>query len=204
MSGTGASNEARWPRHKDLVAVALHHVACACVRWWVQVLNLKLAERHDWTSCEQSVAHLFGDASGSPPQLGAEHVKAFHHTVALQFGFLAGTVLFLDGQVKWAHMAPGEDTLRHFRRRSDQQIMALELLAISLGLGTFQELLQNRKVVVHCDNTGSEVMYSASTCTRSCIAACSAGRQSSEEAQPFGWITPSWCIRNGYMQPNTA
>ena len=85
MSGTGASNEARWPRHKDLVAVALHHVACACVRWWVQVLNLKLAERHDWTSCEQSVAHLFGDASGSPPQLGAEHVKAFHQTVALQF-----------------------------------------------------------------------------------------------------------------------
>ena len=61
-------------------------------------------------------------------------------------------------------MAPSEDILRHFRRRSDQQIMALELLAISLGLGTFQELLQNRKVVVHCDNTGSEVMCNASAC----------------------------------------
>ena len=34
--------------------------------------------------------------------------------------------------------------------------MGLELLAISLGLCTFEALLADRKVVVHCDNTGSE------------------------------------------------
>ena len=35
--------------------------------------------------------------------------------------------------------------------------MGLELLAISLGLGTFQKQLKGRLVVVHSDNSGSEV-----------------------------------------------
>ena len=35
--------------------------------------------------------------------------------------------------------------------------MGLELLAISLGLSTFQEQLSGRKVVIHSDNSGSEV-----------------------------------------------
>jgi len=47
--------------------------------------------------------------------------------------------------------------MKYFASRSDQQIMGLELLAISLGLCTFEHLLRGRNVVVHCDNTGSEV-----------------------------------------------
>ena len=35
--------------------------------------------------------------------------------------------------------------------------MGLELLAISLGLETFKELLSGRRVVIHSDNSGSEV-----------------------------------------------
>ena len=34
--------------------------------------------------------------------------------------------------------------------------MGLELLAISLGLSSFDHLLRKRRVVVHSDNTGSE------------------------------------------------
>ena len=47
--------------------------------------------------------------------------------------------------------------LQFFKRRSDNQIMGLELLAISLGLATFVDTLRGRKVIVHSDNTGSEV-----------------------------------------------
>ena len=34
--------------------------------------------------------------------------------------------------------------------------MGLELLAISLGLSTFEAQLTQRNVVIHCDNTGAE------------------------------------------------
>ena len=44
-----------------------------------------------------------------------------------------------------------------FSRRRDNQIMGLELAAISLGLSTFAEWLGGRKVTIHCDNSGAEV-----------------------------------------------
>ena len=47
--------------------------------------------------------------------------------------------------------------LAAFRRRADSQIMGLELLSIALALNTFTKLFKNRAVVVHSDNTGSEV-----------------------------------------------
>lgn len=39
---------------------------------------------------------------------------------------------------------------------SIRQITTLEILAISIGLSTFQKLLQGRKVVVWSDNKGAE------------------------------------------------
>ena len=54
-------------------------------------------------------------------------------------------------------MAVPTEMIRHFRARRDNQIMGLELLAISLGMCSFEHLLTGRAVVVHCDNTGSEV-----------------------------------------------
>ena len=54
-------------------------------------------------------------------------------------------------------MEPPSGGLQAFRARGDSQIMGLELLAISLGLATFKEYIAGRNVVVHSDNTGSEV-----------------------------------------------
>ena len=107
------------------------------LEWWMEVLRLGLSERRNWGQSQARPVHLFCDASGSPAHLGA--------------------VLWVDGAWFWTHLAPEEATMEMFKRRKDQQIMGLELLAISLGLCTFQPHLSGRKVVVHCDNTGSEV-----------------------------------------------
>ena len=53
-------------------------------------------------------------------------------------------------------MAVSEDIFAIFKARQDNQIMGLELLAISLGLSSFEHLLRKRRVVIHSDNTGSE------------------------------------------------
>ena len=107
------------------------------LEWWLVVLNMDLAEVREWHQSAESTVHLLCDASGSPPQLGA--------------------VLFTDGVCYWTQCLAEPDTMKYFASRSDQQIMGLELLAISLGLCTFEHLLRGRNVVVHCDNTGSEV-----------------------------------------------
>ena len=107
------------------------------LEWWKKVLGLSLAEVRDWVDNPQPVCHLFCDASGSPPHLGA--------------------VALVDGQAWWTHMPVPTSVLSSFKNRRDNQIMGLELLAISLGMCTFQWLLAGRSVVVHCDNTGSEV-----------------------------------------------
>ena len=81
-------------------------------------------------------AHLFVDARGAPPRLGA--------------------VLFIDGVVLWADFAPPAELVQLFCVRSDAQIMGLEILAIALGLCTFGDALRNRKVLVWSDNVGAE------------------------------------------------
>ena len=59
----------------------------------------------------------------------------------------------------WTHADRPEGSLAWFTRRGDNQIMGLELMAISLGLSTFGNMLEGRKVVVHCDNKGAEVTH---------------------------------------------
>ena len=108
-----------------------------CLLWWKEVLVLEFAELQPWKIADTKTVHLFCDAAGTPPHLGA--------------------VLFCDGRVRWTHMEVPQETLEFFRVRRDQQIMGLELLAISLGLATFKQFLAGRNVVVHSDNTGSEV-----------------------------------------------
>ena len=107
------------------------------LRWWLMVLKRHLAERRDWHVVQEEVLHMFCDARGSPPTLAA--------------------VLFVQDECLYTHMVPPAHVMEQFRSRKDQQIMGLELLAISLGLCTFQSTLEGRRVVVHCDNTGSEV-----------------------------------------------
>ena len=88
--------------------------------------------------------HIFVDAAGKDAHLGA--------------------VLFCDGAWMWTHMDPPAVALDSFLNSRKNQIMGLELLAVSLGLSTFSSWIKGRRVVVHCDNTGAEV------CTLSCVA----------------------------------
>ena len=106
--------------------------------WWRAILETDLAEVREWRHDARPPCQLFCDASGSPPHLGA--------------------VAFVDGAVWWTHMAVPSEMIRHFKARRDNQIMGLELLAISLGMCSFA---RGRAVVVHCDNTGSEVRQGA-------------------------------------------
>ena len=105
--------------------------------WWKAVLRMGIAELRSWKPPQEAPAHLFCDASSTPPYLGA--------------------VLFANGKWEYTHMAPPSAVLERFRRRGDKQIMGLELLAISLGMSTWRDTLQGRKVVIHSDNKGSEV-----------------------------------------------
>ena len=107
------------------------------LEWWIEVLSLRLAELREWDAVQENPVHLFCDASSTPPHLGA--------------------VLFDGSECKWTHMAPPAEVLAQFRPRMDNQIMGLELLAISLGMCTFEKELQGRAVIIHCDNNGSEV-----------------------------------------------
>lgn len=56
-------------------------------------------------------------------------------------------------------MDPPAEVMSSFTRRSDQQIMALELLSISLGIHTFRDEIAGQRLVIHSDNTGSEVCF---------------------------------------------
>ena len=104
--------------------------------WWLRVLEAGLCELRPWCVSEEPPAQLFCDARGYPPHLGA--------------------VLLMDGGRWFAHCAAPEELLHRFRRRSDNQIMGLELASISLGLWSFETLIRGRKVAIHSDNTGSE------------------------------------------------
>ena len=107
------------------------------LEWWLRMLRCGLSEKKPWSEDISTPLHLFCDASGSPAHLGA--------------------VLFTETSCLYTEMVPDRAMLERFRRRRDNKIMGLELLAISLGLCTFAELLMDRRVVVHCDNKGAEV-----------------------------------------------
>ena len=102
--------------------------------------------------------------TASPPVLRRDRcARGILHVVSISFSATAGedpclgAVLVADGQAFFTLMKVTPMLLDFFRRRRDQQIMGLELLAISLGLSTFHELVVNRNVVIHCDNRGAEV-----------------------------------------------
>ena len=96
-----------------------------------------VAEERCWRAPESPVAHLFVDARGVPARCAA--------------------VLFIDGQCMFTDGQPSEAIMKCFKQRADNQIMTLEILAISVGLSSFAEELAGRKVIVFSDNTGAEV-----------------------------------------------
>ena len=125
--------------------------------WWLEILDSGLCERHEWSTQRQAPVHLFCDARGYPAHLGA--------------------VLIIDGKCLFTHMATSEMTMGSFRRRKDNQIMALELLSISLGMCTFADHFRGRDIVVHSHNTGSEARWSSCSmsiinCNVPCMLSC--------------------------------
>ena len=106
------------------------------LRWWLEVLKCGLAETKYWQQANERTMHLFCDASGRQG-LGAV--------------LLAGDIRLCT------RMLPSATLLQHFRPRGDNQIMGLELMAISLGLTTFEKWIRNSNLVVWCDNCGSEM-----------------------------------------------
>ena len=69
---------------------------------WGQIADeesLKLVERMQWQQAKEEIVHLFCDASGSPPHLGA--------------------VACIGGDWFWTHMAVPASVLGAFRRRRD-------------------------------------------------------------------------------------
>ena len=106
--------------------------------WWRAILSMNIAELKPWKQVASRPVHMFCDAAGQKPHLGV--------------------VVFIDDECLWTHMAPPQQVMSNFRARGDNQIMGLELLAISLGLSTFERRLRGRKVIIHSDNSGSEVL----------------------------------------------
>ena len=87
--------------------------------WWLQILRMGLVELRAWDEeVDRPPVHMFADAQGNPPYLAA--------------------VLFLPDQCFFTHMSPPTAVMDKFATRGDRQIMGLELLAISLGLSTFE------------------------------------------------------------------
>ena len=109
------------------------------LEWWLQVFDSGLCEKLSWSGLRPGLLHLFCDASGVDARLGA--------------------VCFDAGTWYWTTAVAPKDICASFCVRGDRQIMALELLAISMALKTFEPLLANRTVVVHCDNKGAEVRF---------------------------------------------
>ena len=104
-----------------------------------RILEEGIVEKRAWQGDHRETIHMFCDARGHPPHIAA--------------------VLFVDGRVVWTHKAPDKKTLEFFRTRKDNQIMGLELLSITLGITTFAEIIAGRRLIVHSDNRGSEVLF---------------------------------------------
>jgi len=111
------------------------------LRWWTVVLQYDVVEERCWSVPERPLAHLFVDARGCPARCAA--------------------VLFVDGKRFFTDGKPSDKVMHTFAKRADNQIMTLEILAISVGLSTFAEELRGRKVIIFSDNTGAEVTVAA-------------------------------------------
>ena len=104
--------------------------------WWLDILGERIHQVRPWAEPSAGVAHLFADARGAPARLAA--------------------VLLMDGGTLWTDAEPDDALRSACCERSDNQIMAWELLSIALGVRTFAPLLRNRRLIVWSDNVGAE------------------------------------------------
>ena len=107
------------------------------LRWWLEVLSLQIRQPRPWTMPATRPVQMLCDARSSPPRLAA-------------------VVYTHDGLSFYTDMAPPSKLLALFQDRKDGQICGLELCAIALGLCTFAEYYEGRRLHVFSDNAGSE------------------------------------------------
>lgn len=107
------------------------------LEWWHDVLAEDLHEARPWAREPDQHAVLLVDARSTPPRIAA-------------------VLILPTGEVRYCDMAPSESILQQFKARSDGKILALEILAIALGLSTFASLLRGLTVRIFSDNTGAE------------------------------------------------
>ena len=133
------------------------------LKWWLHILSLDLGEEHSWEAPTSPPLHLFVDARGSP--------------------FRCAAVLFTQNGCMYTDGKPSNAIVSNLQQRHDDQIMAMEALAIALGLSTFAPELHKRKVIVYSDNTAAEVILFSSKCfiETCCVQSLVVSRQPQEE-----------------------
>jgi len=106
------------------------------LKWWREALFACWVECRAWCESVRQRVFLFADARGNPPHIAA--------------------VLICAEGCFYTDLAPDHELLSIFKKRNDAQIQGLEILAIALGLCTFDGLLRNRHIQIYSDNRGSE------------------------------------------------
>ena len=136
--------------------------------WWHDVLDRRVVELRKFKASVQAPVVMWADARGSPPRLAA--------------------VALINDQWFFCDMEPSVKTLRRargapvrrapsrsarpprrrqFSQRADSQITGLEILAVALGLCTWESSLQGRDLIVFSDNTAAEAILK-----KGCASAC--------------------------------
>jgi hypothetical protein len=105
------------------------------LQWWLHALDHLQTQTVPWAPTMKE-ATLFTDARSTPPRIAA--------------------VLVVDGVYHYTDWEPDASTMAIFSARKDNQIMGLELMAIAVGICSFEELIRGRSLRVYCDNVGDE------------------------------------------------
>ena len=116
------------------------------LKWWLEILSLRLVQNRPWSHAARDTVYLFADARGSPPRVAA--------------------VLRTAQGVVYTDWEPSAQCISAFYRREDSQIMGLEILSVALGLCAFGELLRGKHVMVFSDNTGAEAAIKSGSAAR--------------------------------------
>ena len=106
------------------------------LRWWLRILSLHLVELVELVPGPRECVDLFCDAQGSPPRVGV--------------------VCCVRDQILFTSSLIPPEVFKQLVDRRDEQIMALELIAITVGIATFADHLRGRAVRLWCDNAGGE------------------------------------------------
>ena len=119
------------PRHIRARHSLIHNELRLALEWWLQVLEMDIAEERRFEGSASSTGHLFTDARSTPPRVAAVLfmsvvlLRSQHACVSFPDG--------RDGKICHCDMEPPAHLMESFKSRKDNQIMGLEILSIALG-----------------------------------------------------------------------